>query len=104
MELTETGSFICFLKNRRTHQGFTQLNEEMEPPQLLNAGKLSAYDVPPMIGSSVIAPFIAHFINKYPKIELEMKEVGSQDVVFAIDDGLIRVGFVARPDYDRNSL
>lgn len=91
------GNGVLFApQNRRAHQGIHQLNEEMESPQLLNAGKLSV-GVPPMIGSSVIAPFIAHFINKYPKIELEMKEVGSQDVVSAIDDGLIQVGFVALP-------
>ena len=95
VELTETGSYLL-PKIEELIKGFTQLNEEMESPQLLNAGKLSV-GVPPMIGSSVIAPFIAHFINKYPKIELEMKEVGSQDVVSAIDDGLIQVGFVALP-------
>ena len=72
VELTETGSYLL-PKIEELIKGFTQLNEEMESPQLLNAGKLSV-GVPPMIGSSVIAPFIAHFINKYPKIELEMKE------------------------------
>lgn len=95
VELTETGSYLL-PKIEELIKGFTQLNEEMESPQLLNSGKLSV-GVPPMIGSSVIAPFIAHFINTYPKIELEMKEVGSQDVVSAIDDGLIQVGFVALP-------
>ena len=78
VELTETGSYLL-PKIEELIKGFTQLNEEMESPQLLNSGKLSV-GVPPMIGSSVIAPFIAHFINTYPKIELEMKEVGSQDV------------------------
>lgn len=95
VELTETGSYLL-PKIEELIKGFTQLNEEMESPQLLNSGKLPV-GVPPMIGSSVIAPFIAHFINTYPKIELEMKEVGSQDVVSAIDDGLIQVGFVALP-------
>ena len=40
VELTETGAYLL-PKIEELIKGFTQLNEEMESPQLLNAGKLS---------------------------------------------------------------
>ncbi|WP_301859761.1 LysR family transcriptional regulator [uncultured Megasphaera sp.] len=95
IELTEMGAYLL-PKIEDIMKDFTRLNEEMESPQLLNAGKL-AIGVPPMVGSSVISPFIASFINSYPRIDLEMKEVGSLEVISAIDDGLIQAGFVALP-------
>ncbi|MCH4178565.1 MAG: LysR substrate-binding domain-containing protein [Megasphaera sp.] len=95
VELTETGAYLL-PKIEDLMKGFTQLNEEMESAPLQNAGKL-AIGVPPMIGSSFISPFIRQFITAYPDIELEMTEVGSQDIISAIDDGLIQAGFVALP-------
>ncbi|MCH4166129.1 MAG: LysR family transcriptional regulator [Megasphaera sp.] len=95
VELTETGAYLL-PKIEELMKGFTQLNEEMESTTLLNAGKL-AIGVPPMIGSSFISPFIRQFITSYPSIELEMTEVGSQEIISAIDDGLIQAGFVALP-------
>lgn len=95
VELTEMGAYLL-PKIEELMKGFTQLNEEMESATLLNAGKL-AIGIPPMIGSSFISPFIRQFITSYPNIELEMTEVGSQEIISAIDDGLIQAGFVALP-------
>ncbi|MCU6713680.1 LysR substrate-binding domain-containing protein [Megasphaera butyrica] len=95
VELTEMGAYLL-PRIEGILNDFTALNEEMESPQLLNAGKLTV-GVPPMIASSLISPFIGHFITSYPQIELELTEVGSLDIVSAIDDGLVQVGFVALP-------
>ena len=95
VELTERGSYLL-PRIEELIKNFTRLNEEMESPHFLNAGKL-AIGIPPMIASSFISPFISHFITSYPHIELELTEVGSQDVISAIDEGLIQTGFVALP-------
>lgn len=95
VELTEMGLYLL-PKAESIVKDFTSLNEQMESPQYLNSGKL-AVGVPPMIGSSSVSPFISHFIKTYPNIELEFIEVGSHQVVSAIDDGLIQAGFVSLP-------
>lgn len=95
VELTEMGAYLL-PRIEGIMNDFSKLNEEMESPQLLNAGKLIV-GVPPMITSSLISPFIGHFISSYPRIELELTEVGSLDIISAIDDGLVQVGFVALP-------
>ncbi len=95
IELTEMGAYLL-PKIEELMKNFTRINEEIESPQLLNAGKLTI-GVPPMIASSFISPFISHFIKAYPNIQLELAEVGSQDIVSAIDEGLIQAGFVALP-------
>ena len=95
IELTEMGAYLL-PKIEELMKNFTRINEEIESPQLLNAGKLTI-GVPPMIASSFISPFISHFIKAYPYIQLELVEVGSQDIVSAIDEGLIQAGFVALP-------
>lgn len=95
VELTETGAYLL-PKVEELVKRATQLDEEMESAKVLNAGKL-AIGVPPMIGSSYISPFIHHFITSYPNIELELTEVGSNDIITAIDNGDIQAGFVALP-------
>lgn len=95
VELTEIGAYLL-PKIEAIMKDFRNLNEELESPQLLNAGKLTV-GVPPMITSSLISPFIGHFITSYPNIELELTEVGSLDIVSAIDNGIVQVGFVALP-------
>lgn len=94
IELTEMGAYLL-PKIESLVKSFNQLNEEMESPQLLNAGKL-AIGIPPTVGF-FISPFIKQFIATYPNIELELREVGSYDVVSAIDNGLIQAGIVALP-------
>ena len=66
VELTEMGAYLL-PRIEGILNDFTTLNEEMESPQLLNAGKLTV-GVPPMIASSLISPFIGHFITSYPQI------------------------------------
>lgn len=94
IELTEMGAYLL-PKIENLVKNFNQLNEEMESPQLLNAGKL-AIGIPPTVGF-FISPFIKQFIATYPNIKLELREVGSYDVVSAIDNGLIQAGIVALP-------
>ena len=95
VELTETGAWLL-PRIESLIKDFSQLNEQMESPQLLNSGQLTV-GIPPMIGSSFITSFIRHFISDYPQIELELLEVGSSDIISSIDEGLIQVGFVALP-------
>lgn len=95
VELTETGAWLL-PRIESLIKDFSQLNEQMESPQLLNSGQLTV-GIPPMIGSSFITSFIRHFISDYPQIELELLEVGSNDIISSIDEGLIQVGFVALP-------
>lgn len=95
VELTEMGMYLL-PKVEDLVTNFAQLEEQMESPSLLNSGKL-AVGIPPMIGSSFISPFIHHFIKAYPHIELELTEVGSNQIVSAIDEGQIQAGFVALP-------
>ncbi len=95
VELTEMGAYLL-PKIESIVKDFNNLNEELEAPQLLNAGKLTV-GVPPMITSALISPFIGHFITAYPNIELELTEIGSLDIVSAIDDGIAQVGFIALP-------
>lgn len=95
VELTEMGIYLL-PKAEALIKEFSQLNEDLKAPSLLNSGKL-AVGIPPMVGSSFISPFIHYFTTAYPDIELEIKEVGSQEVISAIDDGVIQAGFVALP-------
>lgn len=94
IELTETGTYLL-PKIESIVKNFNLLNEEMTSPKLLNAGKL-AIGIPPTVGF-FISPFIKQFIASYPNIELVLREVGSYDVVSAIDNGLIQAGIVALP-------
>lgn len=95
VELTETGAWLL-PRIESLIKDVSQLNEQMESPDLLNSGKLSV-GIPPMIGSSFISPFIQYFISAYPQIELELLEVGSNDIISSIDEGTIQAGFVALP-------
>ncbi len=95
IELTEMGAYLL-PRIENLMKDFTRLNEELDSKPILNTGKLTV-GVPPMIATSVISPFISHFIKTYPHIELELKEVGSQDIIAAIDEGLVETGFVALP-------
>ena len=95
IELTERGAYLL-PKIEEIIKDFSKLNEEIESPHLLNTGRL-AVGIPPMVGSSFISPFITYFMSLYPHIELELAEVGSKDVISAIDDGLIQAGIVALP-------
>lgn len=95
IELTERGAYLL-PKIEEIIKIFSSLKEEIESPHLLNTGKL-AIGIPPMVGSSFISPFITHFMSLYPRIELALAEVGSTDVISAIDDGLIQAGIVALP-------
>jgi len=95
VELTETGLFLL-PRVEELMAGFSHLEEQMESPEFLNSGKL-AIGIPPMIGSAFISPFINYFTNAYPLIELELTEVGSNQIVAAIDEGIIQAGFVSLP-------
>lgn len=95
VELTETGAWLL-PKVEEIMKNLTDLNEKMESSDQLDSGHL-AIGVPPMIGSSFISPFVNHFMKAYPKIELEFFEIGSNDVIAAIDEGVIQAGFVALP-------
>lgn len=94
IELTEMGAYLL-PKIENIVKNFNQLNEEMESPQFLNAGKL-AVGIPPTVGF-FISPFIKQFITAYPHIELKLHEVGSYDVVSAIDNGMIQAGIISLP-------
>lgn len=95
IELTETGAWLL-PKVEEIMKNLTDLNEKMESPDRLDSGHL-AIGVPPMIGSSFISPFVNYFMRSYPKIELEFFEVGSNDIISSIDEGVIQAGFVALP-------
>lgn len=95
VELTEMGAWLL-PRIETLIKDMSQLNEQIGSPDFLNSGKL-AVGIPPMIGSSFISPFVRQFISTYPKIELELLEVGSNDIISSIDEGLIQAGFVALP-------
>ena len=59
IELTEMGAYLL-PKIEELMKNFTRINEEIESPQLLNAGKLTI-GVPPMIASSFMSFIIQRF-------------------------------------------
>ena len=95
VSLTEKGMFLL-PKIEELVAGFSHLEEQLESPDLFGSGTL-AVGIPPMIGSSFISPFISYFMKEYPDIELELTEVGSNQIVDAIDAGTLQTGFVALP-------
>lgn len=51
----------------------------------------------PTIASSLIPRFVGHFIDKYPKIRLEIEEMTTANVINAIQEDELDVGIVATP-------
>jgi len=51
----------------------------------------------PTVMSSLLPMFLTNFINKYPKVDLKIEELTTQNIVQRIQEGHIDAGIVATP-------
>ncbi len=54
--------------------------------------------IPPMVGSSFISPFLQYFLSAYPQIQLEIREVGCNEVPHYLENGEVQVGVLGMPN------
>ena len=62
----------------------------------LARGRL-AVGATPSLTASLVPPLLARFHNAYPRIELALREAGSEDLVAAVEEGAVDVALVILP-------
>lgn len=54
--------------------------------------------IPPMVGSSFLSPFLHYFLSAYPQIQVEIREVGCNEVPYYLENGEVQVGVLGMPN------
>lgn len=95
IELTEAGQDLLPRIKAIVLQ-FQQLERHMSNSQDVQHGSLTI-GIPPMVGSSFLAPLLAEFHTIYPQITISVEEWGSNKVAKSINSGALQVGYIALP-------
>lgn len=95
IELTEAGQALL-PKVKAIVTQFQKLEEQVHNGDTWQNGHITI-GVPPMVGSTFLAPLIADFTKKHPNISIAVEEHGSNQIAKTILDGTLQVGCVALP-------
>lgn len=95
VELTEAGQ-ILLPRIKTIVTQFHQLEQHMSNAHDIQHGTLSL-GIPPMVGSSFLAPLLAEFHALHPYITISVEEWGSNKVAKNMVNGSLQVGFIALP-------
>lgn len=95
IELTDAGQALLN-QSQQIVNSFENLTSELA--DVINSKKGTiTIGLPPMIGARFFPEIISQFTTSYPKISLNLLEVGSQKVHIGIDDGSLDIGVVMLP-------
>lgn len=95
VELTDAGRAVL---NQAQHilSSFHNLTSELADVMHLKQGSI-IMGLPPMVGSSFFASVIGEFSHLYPRITMQLIEVGSKAVELGVEDGSLDLGVVMLP-------
>lgn len=95
VELTDVGQSLL-PKIKAIVSQFQQLNQQIHDKEAWEYGHLTI-GVPPMVGSTFLAPLLSEFTRRYPHITIAVEEHGSNNISKSIIDGSLQVGYIALP-------
>lgn len=93
--LTDAGK-ILFNQGQSIVKSFRSLSTEIDDLMNLEKGNIRI-GLPPMIGSNFFPKVIGQFHEKYPKVTIQLVEVGAKKVETEVGNGSLDMGVVVLP-------
>lgn len=92
IELTDAGKAL-FRQSKSILNSFDNIESELADVMTMKKGNIKI-GLPPIIGASFFPKIIGEFKELYPKIDIQIIEVGSKKIEQGIEDGTLDIGVV----------
>lgn len=101
LQLTDAGKALLFNAKEVLH-AYQNLTTELNDVVNMKKGVIKI-GIPPIIGAAYCSNMINQFIEKYPTIDITLREVGTKTITEEVEDGTLDVGFICNmPDKKGN--
>ncbi|MBY0122275.1 LysR family transcriptional regulator [Bacillus sp. S/N-304-OC-R1] len=95
LRLTDAGQ-IVYRQGQKAFSALSELNVLLDELRDITSGEIKI-GIPPLIGTLFFPNIAKSFNNKYPKVSLELVELGAKLIGKLIDEAKIDVGIVVLP-------
>ncbi len=102
VQLTDAGH-VVFRQSLKIIQDFSDLSAELADVLNLQIGNIKI-GLPPMVGASFFPEVMAGFNYRYPKISIQLIEVGAVAVAQQVQEGSLDLGAIVLPVPNRTEL
>lgn len=102
VQLSDAGE-IVFRQSTKILQDFIDLSSELSDVLDLQKGSIKI-GLPPMVGASFFPEVLAGFYKRYPKISIQLIEVGAVAVTQQVEDGTLDLGAIVLPVNNNSEL
>jgi len=92
LELTDAGKALLH-NAKEVLQAYQNLTSELNDVINIEKGEIKI-GIPPIIGAAYCSKMINNFIEKYPNVNIILREVGTKTITDEVADGSLDVGFV----------
>lgn len=102
LQLTDAGKALLHNAKEVLH-AYQNLTSELDDVVNIKKGEIKI-GIPPIIGAAYCSNMINNFIEKYPTIDITLREVGTKTITDEVADGSLDVGFVCTMPQKRGSF
>ncbi|WP_347941998.1 LysR family transcriptional regulator [Peribacillus simplex] len=99
LRLTDAGR-IVYQQGQKALVALSELDVLLDELKDITAGEIKI-GIPPLIGTLFFPDIARRFNQKYPKISLELVELGAKLIGELVEDGLVDLGIVVMPTNEK---